>query len=319
MGGFMQKTAKIFVAGHKGLVGSAITRALRNQGYENLLLRDHKTLDLTQQQSVQDFFAAEQPEYVFLAAAKVGGIHANNTLRGEFIYQNLMIQCNVIEAARRFGVKRLLFLGSSCIYPRDCPQPMKEDYLLSGYLEKTNEPYAIAKIAGIKLCEAYNAQYATDFAAVMPTNLYGPHDNFNLETSHVLPALLRKFHEAKLRGDNQVIVWGTGTPLREFLHVDDLADASLFIMQKAGFKDIVNIGSGAEVTIRQLAEIIAEIVGFSGEIVFDATKPDGTPRKLLDLNRSQALGWRAKIDLPTGIRHTYQWFLQEQAEKMPAT
>lgn len=308
----MNKTDKIYVAGHRGLVGSAIVRALENAGYTNLLFRTHSELDLTQQQQTNDFFAQERPDYVFLAAAKVGGIHANNTYRGEFIYENLMVQANVIESARRHGVKRLLFLGSSCIYPRNCPQPMREEHLLSGLLEQTNEPYAIAKIAGIKLCEAYNAQYNTDFASVMPTNLYGPNDNFDLETSHVLPALLRKIHEAKIAKCAHVTLWGTGTPKREFLHVDDMASACLFLMNKSGYKEIVNIGSGEEVSIKELAEVICEIVGFEGEIIYDSTKPNGTPRKLLDTNRLNKLGWTAQIQLKEGLQQTYQWFLKSK-------
>lgn len=306
----INKTDSVFIAGHKGLVGSAITRALQKEGHTRLLLRDRTQLDLTNQQQVNDFFAAERPAYVFLAAAKVGGIHANNTYRGEFIYNNLMIQANVIEAARRYGTQRLLFLGSSCIYPRDCPQPMREEYLLTGPLEQTNEPYAIAKIAGIKLCEAYKQQYGSDFISVMPTNLYGPNDNFDLQNSHVLPALLRKVHEAKVSGANSVVVWGTGTPKRELLHVDDMAAACLFVMQQEGFTETVNIGSGEEVSIRQLAELICEVVGFKGEIIFDTTKPDGTPRKFLDISRLTQLGWRPQIKLKDGIKQTYEWFVK---------
>lgn len=305
----MHNTDKIFIAGHKGLVGSAITKALQQAGYSNLLLRDRSQIDLLNQQQVNSFFAEEHPDYVFLAAAKVGGIHANNTYRGEFIYNNLVIQANVIEAARRYDTKRLLFLGSSCIYPRNCPQPMQEQHLLAGPLEYTNEPYAVAKIAGIKMCEAYNAQYNTNFASVMPTNLYGPNDNFDLETSHVLPALLRKVHEAKIAKSKHVVVWGTGTPKREFLHVNDMADACIFVMQNQHFKDIVNIGSGQEVTIKELAKLICEIVAFEGEIVFDTDKPDGTPRKFLDTKKLNQLGWHAKISLKEGLRNTYEWFL----------
>lgn len=307
----MNKSDKIYIAGHRGLVGSAIQRALRQQGFTHLIHKTHHELDLTVQQSVDNFFAEERPEYVFLAAAKVGGIHANNTYRGEFIYSNLMVAVNVIEAARRYGVKRLLFLGSSCIYPRACTQPMRETDLLTGPLEYTNEPYAIAKIAGIKLCEAYNAQYSTDFISVMPTNLYGPHDNFDLETSHVLPALIRKIHEAKIEKRPSVTIWGTGKPKREFLHVDDLAEACIFIMNKEGFKDIVNIGSGEEVTIRELAETICQVVGFTGSIVYDSSKPDGTPRKLLDTSNMNQLGWKSKISLQEGLQQVYQWFLNE--------
>ncbi len=302
----MEKTAKIYIAGHRGLVGSAIQRALEKEGYANLLCRSHAELELIDQSAVNTFFAEERPEYVFLAAAKVGGIYANNTYRGEFIYENLMVQNNVIEAARRFGVKRLLFLGSSCIYPRNCPQPMREEYLLSGPLEQTNEPYAVAKIAGIKLCEAYNAQYGTDFISVMPTNLYGPNDNYDLKNSHVLPALLRKFHEAKMSGAESVTIWGTGTPKREFLHVDDMASACLFIMKKTGYRDMLNIGSGEEVTIHELAKLIAEVVGFQGQIIHDANKPDGTPRKLLDSTRLNNLGWKKTISLKDGLRQTYE-------------
>lgn len=311
----MNKTDKIYVAGHKGLAGSAIMRALQNAGYNNLVYRTHAELELTDQQAVNAFFDSERPDYVFLAAAKVGGIHANNTYRGEFIYGNLMVQNNVIEAARRFNTKRLLFLGSSCIYPRDCPQPMREEYLLTGTLEHTNEPYAIAKIAGIKQCEAYNSQYGTDFASVMPTNLYGPNDNFNLETSHVLPALMRKVHEAKLAKKPNVVIWGSGKPKREFLHVDDMAAACIFVMEKTGFTEMVNIGSGQEVSIREVAELMCEVVGFDGEIVFDSSKPDGTPRKLLDTSRLNQLGWRAQISLKVGLQHTYQWFLDNYLSK----
>lgn len=307
----MEKHHKIFVAGHKGLVGSALVRALQKEGYQNLLLKDRSAVDLTNQQQVYDFFEKNRPEYVFLAAARVGGIHANNTYRAEFIYQNLMIQSNVVDAAKKYGTKRLLFLGSSCIYPRHCPQPMQEAHLLSGYLEQTNEPYAIAKIAGIKLCEAYNAQYGTDYVYVMPTNLYGTHDNFDLQNSHVLPALLRKFHEAKQNGEKTVTVWGSGNVKRELLHVDDLADACLFIIKKPGLKELINIGSGEEVTIKELAEIIARVVGFQGNLVFDSSKPDGTPRKLLDTTKLTHLGWQAKIQLEDGIRQTYDWYIHQ--------
>lgn len=308
----MNKNDKIYIAGHRGLVGSAIVRALQSAGYTNLVYRTHAELDLIEQQPVNDFFAQHRPDFVFLAAAKVGGIYANNTFRGEFIYENLMVQANIIEAARRHGTQRLLFLGSSCIYPRNCPQPMKEEHLLSGSLEQTNEPYAIAKIAGIKLCEAYNSQFRTDFVSVMPTNLYGPNDNFNLETSHVLPALMRKVHEAKLARAKNVTIWGSGTPKREFLHVDDMASACLFVMNKVGFHDMVNIGSGEEVAIRELAELMCEVVGFDGDIVYDSSKPDGTPRKLLDTTRLTQLGWKAEIKLKDGLERTYQWFLQNQ-------
>lgn len=312
----MKKTDKIYIAGHRGLVGSAILRAMQQQGFTNLCYRTHSELDLTNQSQVNDFFNKEKPEYVFLAAAKVGGIHANNIYRGDFLYQNLAIQANVIEAARRYETQRLLFLGSSCIYPRDCPQPMREEYLLTGPLEQTNEPYAIAKIAGIKQCEAYNSQFGTNFASVMPTNLYGPNDNFDLQNSHVLPALLRKVHEAKLANNTSVTVWGTGTPKREFLHVDDMAAACLFVMNKTDFNGMVNIGSGQEVTIRELAELIVDVVGFNGELIFDTSKPDGTPRKLLDTSRLDTLGWQAKISLKEGIKNTYQWFMN-QDQKLP--
>lgn len=308
----MKLTDKIYIAGHRGLVGSAITRLLQNRGYTNLIYRTHSELELASQSQVNQFFSTERPDYVFLAAAKVGGIYANNTFRGEFIYQNLMVQTNVIEAARFFGTKRLLFLGSSCIYPRDCIQPMKEEYLLSGELEKTNEPYAIAKIAGIKLCEAYNSQYGTDFISVMPTNLYGPNDNFDLETSHVLPALIRKIHEAKMGQASCVTLWGTGMPKREFLHVDDMASACLHVMKQEGFQQIVNIGSGEEVTIRELAELICEVVGFTGEIVYDQTKPDGTPRKFLDSSRLKQLGWKPQYNLRQGLETTYSWYLKKE-------
>lgn len=304
----MQKNAKFFVAGHRGLVGSAIVRALNAEGFTHVVTRSRSELDLTNQEKVNAFFAQEKPEYVFLAAAKVGGIHANNTFRGDFLYQNLAIQTNVIEAARQHGVKRLLFLGSSCIYPRNCAQPMREEYLLQGALEQTNEPYAIAKIAGIKLCEAFNSQYQTDFAPVMPTNLYGPGDNFDLVNSHVLPALLRKAHEAKMNKDKQLVIWGSGSPLREFLHVDDMASACLFVMKKSGYNAMLNIGSGQEVSIKQAAELIRDVVGFEGDIVFDASKPDGTPRKLVDTTKINELGWKANIGLKEGLASTYEWY-----------
>lgn len=309
----MHKNDKIYLAGHRGLVGSAIARALQRQGYTDLVTRSHAELDLIDQAAVREFFARQRPRYVFLAAARVGGIHANNTYRADFIYSNLMVQANVIDAAYRNGVERLVFLGSSCIYPRDCPQPMREQHLLSGPLEHTNEPYAIAKIAGVKMCEAYNSQYSTDFVSVMPTNLYGIQDNFDLETSHVLPALMRKVHEAKVQRAKSVTVWGSGAPRREFLFVDDLADACVFVMQKAGATEMLNIGSGYEVSIRELAEIMCEVVGFEGELEFDRTRPDGTPRKLLDSARLHALGWRAQTPLREGLKLTYQWFLEHVA------
>lgn len=301
----IEKTAKIYVAGHQGMVGSAILRRLRAGGYDNLLVCTHAELDLRDQRAAFNFLAREKPDFIFAAAARVGGILANNTHRAEFIYQNLMMEANLIHGAWLAGVRRLLFLGSSCIYPRDCPQPIREQYLLTGPLEQTNEPYAVAKIAGIKMCEAYNRQYGTAYAAVMPTNLYGPNDNYDLTESHVLPALLRKAHEARLRGDRRLVVWGSGTPRREFLHVDDLADACVFLMEGERFEALCNVGTGVDVTIRELAQIILEVVGFSGELVFDPGKPDGTPRKLLDVSRLAGLGWRARIGLREGIEQTY--------------
>jgi len=344
----MEKDSKIYIAGHRGLVGSAIARSLKALGYTNLILRTSQELDLKRQAEVEAFFARERPEYVFMAAARVGGILANNTYPADFIYDNIAIQTNLIHASYINGVKKLLFLGSSCIYPRHCPQPMKEEYLLTGPLEPTNEPYAVAKIAGIKMCQSYNRQYGTNFMSVMPTNLYGPNDNFNLETSHVLPALIRKFYLARLtlekdreglardeaqygpipedikaapgiaspsRLTSQVTVWGSGSPRREFLHVDDLADACVFIMRHvnataaaASDSDIINIGCGQDLTIRELAELTREVVGFEGELVFDTTKPDGTPRKLLDVSKLKGLGWEPKIGLRDGIRRTYEWY-----------
>jgi GDP-L-fucose synthase len=308
----MNKDSKIYVAGHRGLVGSALVRKLREQGYGNLVLRSSKELDLRRQSDVEAFFSSERPEYVFLAAAKVGGILANSTYKAEFIYDNIMIAANVINAAYMYKVKKLLNLGSSCIYPKFTPQPMKEEHILTGILEPTNEPYAIAKIAAIKLCRYYNEQYETNYISVMPTNLYGPHDNFDLETSHVLPALIRKFHEAKMNGRKTVPLWGSGEPFREFLHVDDLADACVFLMQRFNYRDIgefINIGTGVEIQIANLAGMITKIVDFKGEIIHDAAKPDGTPRKLLDISRLKRLGWTHKIDLETGIRETYRWYL----------
>ncbi|QWK22936.1 GDP-L-fucose synthase [Thermus antranikianii] len=310
----MDKGSKIYVAGHRGLVGSAILRKLRAEGYTNLVTRTRQELDLRDQAAVNRFFEEERPEYVFLAAAKVGGILANSTCPADFIRDNLLIQTHVIDAAYRYGVKKLLFLGSSCIYPKHAPQPLKEGYLLTGPLEPTNEPYAVAKIAGIKMCQAYRRQYGFNAISLMPTNLYGPGDNFDLQTSHVLPALIRKFHEAKEEGRKEVVVWGTGTPRREFLHVDDLADAALFLMKHYESEEIINVGVGEDISIRELAELIARIVGFEGEIVYDTTKPDGTPRKLLDTSRLFALGWRPKIPLEEGIRQTYRWFLEHRAE-----
>jgi len=313
----MQKNERIFVAGHKGLVGSAIVRKLQAEGYPNLILRSHKELDLMRQAEVEAFFRREKPEYVFLVAAKVGGILANNTYPATFIYENLLIESNVIHSAYAAGTKKLLFLGSSCIYPRDCAQPMKEEYLLSGKLEPTNEPYAIAKIAGIRMCQSYNRQYGTKFVSVMPTNVYGPGDNFDLETSHALPALIRKFHDAKMEGNNVVTVWGSGTPRREFLHVDDLADACLFIMKHYDENEMINIGVGKDITISELSELIKQIVEFNGEIRYDNSKPDGTPRKLLDVSRLDALGWQPKIPLREGIEMTYRWYVEEEMPKMP--
>jgi GDP-L-fucose synthase len=304
----MEKDAKIYVAGHRGLVGSSIIKKLKEEGYNNLVYRTSSELDLRRQQKVEKFFEEEKPEYVILAAAKVGGIQANDTYSAEFLYDNLMIETNVIDAAYQNDVKKLLFLGSSCIYPKFADQPMKEDYLLSGKLESTNEGYAVAKITGIKLCEHYNKQYDTNFISAMPTNLYGPNDNFDLETSHVLPALIRKFHEAKINDEDKVVIWGTGKPKREFLHVDDLADSLLFLMNNYSGDQFVNVGVGKDISILELAELIKDIVGFEGEIVNDLSKPDGTPRKLLDVSRLNDLGWEAQISLEEGIKDTYEWF-----------
>lgn len=307
----LDRAGKVYVAGHRGLVGSALVRRLQAEGFTNIVTRTHEELDLTRQADVEAFFAEEKPDYVILAAAKVGGIYANNTYPADFIMQNLQIQCNVIDASYKNGVKKLLFLGSSCIYPRECPQPIKEEYLLSDYLEQTNEGYALAKIAGLKMCAYYNRQYGTNYISVMPCNLYGIEDNFALENSHVLPALLRKFHEAKLRGDQTVTVWGSGEPLREFLNVDDLADACLFLLDHYEGNEFFNVGYGKEVTILQLAKLIQKITGFQGEIVMDPSKPDGTMRKVVDISRLKSLGWEPKIDLETGIRNTYAWFLEK--------
>lgn len=306
----MDRTSRIYVAGHRGLVGGAILRRLEREGFSNLITRSHAELDLTRQADVERFFEEERPEYVFLAAAKVGGILANATYPADFIRDNLQIQTNVIDAAYRFGVRKLLFLGSSCIYPKHAPQPMKEEHLLTGPLEPTNEPYAVAKIAGIVMVRSYRRQYGFSGISLMPTNLYGPGDNFDLQTSHVLPALIRKFHEAKLAGAPAVTVWGTGTPRREFLHVDDLADAALFLMERYDEEDIVNVGVGEDVSIAELAEIVRDVVGYEGEIVYDTSKPDGTPRKLLDVSRLHALGWRARIGLREGIEQTYRWYCE---------
>ena len=320
----MKPDRKVYVAGHRGLVGSAIVRRLTSPsplagegrgegGYTNILTRTHSELDLTDQRAVNEFFEKEKPQFVFIAAAKVGGIYANNTYRADFIYQNLMIESNLLHASYRHGVKKLLFLGSSCIYPKLAPQPMKEEHLLTGLLEPTNEPYAIAKIAGIKMCDAYNRQYGTNFMSAMPTNLYGPGDNYDLKNSHVLPALIRRMHEAKVQGAKEVVVWGSGAPKREFLYSDDLADACVFLMERCNAADIgefINIGVGKEITIRELAELIAEIVGFRGKLVFDSSKPDGTPRKLLDVSRFQALGWQAKTSFREGIAKAYADYLK---------
>jgi GDP-L-fucose synthase len=308
----MNKNEKIYVAGHTGLVGSAIMRSLRAQGYSNFLLHTIEELDLTRQSAVEDLFKQERPDYVILAAAKVGGIHANNTYPADFIYVNLQLESNIIHSAYQSGVKKLCFLGSSCIYPKFAPQPMKEDYLLDGKLEPTNEPYAIAKIAGIKMCQAYNRQYGTKFISVMPTNLYGPHDNFDLQSSHVLPALIRKFIDARKESASSATIWGTGSPKREFLFVDDLADAVVFLMNHYEDGEIVNIGTGTDVTILELANLIKEEVGFNGTIEFDTTKPDGTPRKLLDVSKVHALGWTATTPLREGIRKTIQWYLENK-------
>lgn len=305
----MQPNDKIYVAGHRGMVGSAIMRKLQKEGFTNLLTRTSGELDLKNQTAVHAFFEKERPDYVFLAAAKVGGIMANNIYRGEFLYDNLMIQNNTIDAAYRSGVQKLMFLGSSCIYPKLAPQPLKEDYLLTGLLEETNEPYAIAKIAGIKLCDAYRSQYGCNFISVMPTNLYGPNDNYDLNNSHVLPALIRKFHEAKKNGDATVTIWGTGKPRREFLHADDLADACFYLMQHYNEPGLVNIGTGEDLEIGELALLVKEIVGYTGEIVHDRTKPDGTPRKLMDVSKLHSFGWKHNIPLKEGLRRVYEEYV----------
>ena len=302
----MEKGARVYVAGHRGMVGSAIVRKLKKEGYQNIITRTSKELDLRQQNAVDAFFKAEIPTHVFLAAEKVGGIHANNTYRADFLYDNLMISTNIIHAAHQYNVEKLLFLGSSCIYPKMAPQPLKEAYLLSGVLEQTNEPYAIAKISGIKMCETYRDQYGKDFISAMPTNLYGPNDNYDLNNSHVLPALLKKFHHAKLNNDAAVEIWGTGSPLREFLHVDDLAEACLFLMNEYSEKEFVNLGSGTEISIKDLALLIKDIVGFEGELRFNTEKPDGTPRKLMDVSKLANMGWTYSIERADGIRSVYE-------------
>ena len=305
----MELNSKIFVAGHNGMVGSAIVRKLKNEGYTNIITASHQELDLTNQSRTYNYFKNEKPDYVFLAAAKVGGIMANNLYPAEYIYQNLMIETNVINSCFNFDVKKLLLLGSSCIYPKECPQPIKEEYLLSGYLEQTNDAYAIAKIAGIKMCQSYNKQYNTNYISVMPTNLYGPNDSYHLENSHVFPAMIRKIHEAKVRGDKSITLWGTGSPYREFLHVYDLADACLFLMENYNQNEIINIGSGKDLTIKDLALLMKKIIEFEGEIYFDSSKPDGTPKKLLDVSKLHSLGWNHTIELGEGIKETYKNYL----------
>lgn len=308
----MNKEGKVYVAGHRGMVGSALVRKLKAEGFNHIISRTSAELNLTNQQAVADFFASEKPDYVILAAAKVGGILANNTYRGQFIYENMMIQNNVIHQSYVNGVNKLLFLGSSCIYPKMAPQPLKEDYLLTGTLEATNEPYAIAKIAGIKMCEAYRSQYGCNFISAMPTNLYGPNDNYDLNNSHVLPALIRKFHTAKVNGASTVEIWGSGTPRREFLHVDDLADACYYLLQNYDGEQLVNVGSGVDVTILELANLVKDIVGFKGDIKMDASKPDGTPRKLMDVSKLEKVGWKYKISLQEGITSVYQEVLEKK-------
>lgn len=307
----MNKEAKIYVAGHRGMVGSAIVRSLKSQGYVNIIGKTSKELDLRNQQAVEDFFANERPEYVILAAAKVGGIHANNTYPAEFIYDNLIMECNIIHSSYKYKVKKLLFLGSSCIYPKFAKQPIKEEYLLDGQLEQTNEAYAIAKISGIELCKFYRRQYGCDFISAMPTNLYGINDNFDLETSHVMPALIRKFHNAKTNNLEEVVMWGTGTPRREFMYVDDLADACIYLLNNYSDEIHVNLGTGEDIEIRELAQIIKDVVGYQGKIVNDITKPDGTPRKLLDVSRLNSVGFKHKVGLKDGIKNVYEWYLNQ--------
>ena len=310
----MEKDSKIYVAGHRGLVGSAIVRGLKAKGYTNIIGRTHKELDLMDGVAVEKFFKEEKPEYVFLAAAKVGGIYANSTYPADFIFENLQIQQNVIGNAFKYKVKKLMFLGSSCIYPKMCPQPIKEEYLLSGYLEETNEGYALAKISGLKMCQFFNKQYGTNYIRDMPTNLYGPYDNFSGVNSHVMPALIRRFHEAKVNGDKEVVVWGSGKPLREFLYSEDMADACIYLMETYKGNDFFNIGTGKELTIKDLAELIKETVGYEGKIVWDSSKPDGTPRKLLDVSRLEKAGWKYKVELKDGIKMAYKWFLDNYSE-----
>ncbi|MDU5723279.1 MAG: GDP-L-fucose synthase [Clostridium butyricum] len=306
----MDKNSKIYVAGHRGLVGSAIVRGLKAKGYKNIIGKTHKELDLMDSLAVEEFFKNEKPEYVFLAAAKVGGIYANSTYPADFIYENLQIQNNVIGMAKKYNVKKLMFLGSSCIYPKMCPQPIKEEYLLSGYLEETNEGYALAKISGLKMCQFFNKQYDTNYISVMPTNLYGPYDNFSGVNSHVMPALIRRFHEAKVNNAEEVVVWGSGTPLREFLYSEDMADACIYLMETYKGNEFFNIGTGKELTIKELAELIKKVVGYEGNIVWDSSKPDGTPRKLLDVSRLEKAGWKYKVELEDGVKMAYEWFLE---------
>lgn len=310
----MNKNSKIYIAGHRGLVGSALVRKLQSEGFNNLILKTRQELNLLNQQDVENFFITEKIEYVFLAAAKVGGILANKEQKADFIYENLQIQNNIIHNAWKYKIKKLLFLGSSCIYPKNCPQPIKEEYLLTGPLEETNDAYAIAKIAGIKMCQSFNQQYGTNFISVMPTNLYGPNDNFDLNSSHVLPALIRKFHDAKINNEDTVTCWGTGSPMREFLHVDDLANACLFLMENYNDSEIVNIGTGTDVTIRELAETIKREVNFQGKIEWDTSKPDGTPRKLLNVDKLKTLDWKYKLDLDEGVKETYKWYLEKYGD-----
>jgi len=311
----VKKDSKIYVAGHRGLVGSAIVRKLKEKGYTNIIRKTHSELDLTNSTEVEEFFKIERPEYVFLAAAKVGGILANSTYPADFIYENLQIQNNVIGMAHKYEVKKLMFLGSSCIYPKMCPQPIKEEYLLSGYLEETNEAYALAKISGLKMCQFFNKQYGTNYISVMPTNLYGPYDNFHLENSHVMPALIRRFHEAKENNAPEVVVWGSGTPLREFLYSEDMADACIYLMETYEGNDFFNIGTGKEISIRGLAELVKEVMRYEGKLVFDTSKPDGTPRKLLDVSRLEAAGWTYKTELRNGVEKAYKWFRENYINK----